>query len=75
LLDVQDEQGYMALMYAVENEREDTIHLLLGYEPDYLLVNKDGNAAGDLVSNENIKHILFTHEMNSWPLFTLPHLW
>jgi hypothetical protein len=69
LLDVQDDQGYTALMYAIESECPAIIQLLLRYEPDYMLKNNDGNAARNLVPNEQIKQILFMHEMNNWPLW------
>lgn len=75
LLDVQDEQGYTGLMRAVENEREETVDLLLRYEPDYMVRNNDGNAVRDLVTNDYIRRVFFMHEMNNWPVFTLPNLW
>lgn len=73
LLDMQDEQGYTSLMRAVENEREETVDLLLGYEPDYMVRNNDGNAVRDLVTNDYIRRVFFMHEMNNWLVFTLSH--
>lgn len=69
LLDVQDEQGYTALMCAVENELAGTTQLLLRHEPDCLLRNNDENAARDLVPNQQIRQILFMHEVNSLPVW------
>ena len=69
LLDVQDAEGYTALMYAVEYGYEDVVTLLLGHQANYALFNHERQTVHDLVSNDNIRKELNRYVINNWILY------
>ncbi|MEM4366518.1 MAG: ankyrin repeat domain-containing protein [Candidatus Anstonellales archaeon] len=57
-VNVKDNDGETALMYAAENRHEEVVEMLLKAGADPFIVNNDGESAYDLAGNEEIKKML-----------------